>query len=239
MCNLYHVSPKGDIHTHFRSVVPEGYVEGTVGPYQRGALVRPQGDGLVCELGQWGLIAPGSRSARPSSRAILTNNARVETVAERRTYAQAWARGQRCLIPAAWYQEPNWETGKNVWWRLQRRDGRPWALAGLYAHWTDPATGEIVPNYTLITCNCDGHPLLGRLHKPDPNLPPHAQDKRAVAHLDPEDWEAWLFGTEAEALALVRPSPAEVFDLSDAQRTDALLQARTAAPSAPQQTSLL
>jgi putative SOS response-associated peptidase YedK len=239
MCNLYHVSPKGDIATHFRSVVPEAYVEGTVGPFQRGAFVRPQGDGLVCEWGQWGLIAPGSRTARPSSRAILTNNARVETVAERRTYAQAWARAQRCLIPAAWYQEPNWETGKNIWWRLQRADGRPWALAGLYAHWTDPNTGEIVPNYTLITCNCDGHPLLGRLHKPDPNLPPDAQDKRAVAHLEPEDWEAWLFGSEAEALALVRPSPADVFDPADVQRTDALLQARTSPPVAPQQGSLL
>jgi len=239
MCNLYHLSPKGDIAQHFRCALPAAYVEGTVGPYQRGAFVRPQGDGLLCELGQWGLIAPGSRSERATSRAILTNNARIETVAERRTYAQAWARGQRCLIPAAWYQEPNWETGKNIWWRLRRADGHPWALAGLYSHWTDPATGEIVPNYTLLTCNCDGHPLLGRLHKPDPNLPPEAQDKRAVAHLEPADWEAWLLGSEAEARALVRPSPAEVFDLADACRTDALLKARATPSPPPQQGTLI
>ena len=49
--------------------------------------------------------------------AILTNNARSETVVSRPTYRAAWAAGQRCLIPAAWYQEPNWETGKNIWWR--------------------------------------------------------------------------------------------------------------------------
>lgn len=235
MCNLYHLSPKADLQTHFHTVAPFGYTAGTVGPFQFGVFVRAgaPGQGLVCERGQWGLIAPGSRSARPTSRAILTNNARIESVAERRTYAQAWERGQRCLIPAAWYQEPNWETGRNIWWQLRRADGLPWALAGLYAHWTDPATGEIVPNFTLLTCNCDGHPLLGRLHKPDPQAPADAQDKRAVAHLDPADWGTWLGGTEAEARALVQPPPAEVFDLADAQRTDALLR------SGPQQASLI
>ena len=131
--------------------------------------------------------------------------------------------GQRCLILADWYQEPNWETGKNIWWRLRRADGAPWALAGLWSEWTDPQTGELVPNFTMITCNCDGHPLLGRLHKPDPKLPPDQQDKRAVAHIDPMDWHTWLHGAQADALELVRPQVTEVFDLSDARATDALL----------------
>ena len=53
----------------------------------------------------------------------------------------------------------------------------------------------------MITCNCDGHPLLGRLHKPDPTLPADQQDKRAVAHIDPADWSTWLHGPVAEAQA--------------------------------------
>ena len=157
---------------------------------------------------------------------MLTNNARIEGIAERVTYRGPWRQGQRCLILADWYQEPNWETGKNIWWRLRRADGAPWALAGLWSQWTDPQTGELVPNFTMITCNCDGHPLLGRLHKPDPKLPANQQDKRAVAHIDPADWSTWLHGTQAEAQTLVKPQATEVFDLADARATDALLASK-------------
>lgn len=80
--------------------------------------------------------------------------------------------GRRSLIPATWYQEPNWETGKNIWWQLCRADGLPWMLAGIWNRWTDPATGEILPSYKMLTCNCDGHPMLARLHKPDRSCPP-------------------------------------------------------------------
>jgi putative SOS response-associated peptidase YedK len=245
MCNLYNMTPKGMAERYLGSVGTsvdvEDYTQATVGPFQHGLMVRPGLPGehaqLVGRLGQWGMIRPGSPARRPASRAVLTNNARMEGIAERVTYRGPWAQGMRCLILADWYQEPNWETGKNIWWRLRRADGAPWALAGLWSQWTDPQTGELVPNFTMITCNCDGHPLLGRLHKPDPTLPPDRQDKRAVAHIDPADWSTWLHGTQAEALALVRPQATEVFDLADARATDALLASK--AGSAGAQGSLL
>lgn len=56
--------------------------------------------------------------------------------------------------------------GVDVPWHLRRRDGDLWGLAGLYNGWTDPVTGEIVPSYTMLTLNCDGHPLLSPMHKP-------------------------------------------------------------------------
>lgn len=177
-------------------------------------------------MAQWGMIAPRSRTRRPESRAILTNNARAESIAQRPTYRDAWGQGQRCLIPCAWYQEPNWETGRNIWWRMRRADGEPWALGGIWSEWTDPATGEIVASCSMITLNCDGHALLGRLHKPDPRLPDDAQDKRSVAPIEPEDWDAWLGGDEATARALLRVPPAERFVDDDARRTDEALAAR-------------
>lgn len=238
MCNLYHLSPKVEIANYFRTLVPDTYVEAAVGPFGTGAFLKPEPDGIETVMGQWGMIAPGSKTRRPGSRAILTNNARIETLGAKWTYKDAWRAGRRCLIPAAWYQEPNWESGKNIWWRMRRADGLPWALAGLWSEWTDPETGELLPNYTMITCNCDGHPLLGRLHKPDPHLPADAQDKRAVVHIDPGHWDAWLSGDEATALSLIRPEAAEVFDLEDARRTDELL-AQQSARSEPRQGSLL
>ena len=156
-----------------------------------------------------------------------TNNARSETAASRPTYRAAWAAGQRCPIPAAWYQEPNWETGRNVWRRMTRAGGEPWAIAGLWSEWTDPATGEIVPNFTMLTVNCDGHPSLGRLHEPDPKLPADAQDKRSVVSLEPDQWTAWLEATPDEAMGLLVAPPTERFDRSDTLRTDQSLGRQT------------
>jgi putative SOS response-associated peptidase YedK len=45
-----------------------------------------------------------------------------------------------------------------------------------------------------------------------------------VVHVDPKNWDAWLHGTVADALALVKPQKADVFDLADAHRTDELLR---------------
>jgi putative SOS response-associated peptidase YedK len=230
MCNLYHVTPKGDVEryigAHGLRAEVEDFDARTVGPYQSGLILRPGMDAqsLQGRMAQWGLIRPGSKLRKPKPAEIRTNNARIESIAQRVTYADAWRQGQRCLIPASWYQEPNWETGKNVWWQLQRADGLPWWLAGLWSEWADPDTGEIVPNFTMITCNCDGHPLLARLHKPDAKLPPDQQDKRAVVHIEPADWPAWLHGSSADALALVKPTAAELFDQADAVKTDQLLR---------------
>ena len=223
MCNLYHLAPRDALQTYFRVELPEAYREAAVGPYGAGLFVHDVGQGLRATWGQWGMVPPGSRTRRPASRSILTNNARAEGLSTRPTYRGAWQAGRRCLIPAAWYQEPNWETGRNLWWRLARADGAPWALAGLWSEWTDPASGEIVPAYTMITVNCDGHPLLGRLHKPDPALPPDAQDKRSVVALEPGDWATWLRGSQAEASALLKPPPAERFDPAVTRETDRLL----------------
>lgn len=227
MCNLYSISPKGEAE---RAVVAAGrqlagahWEQRTVGPSQQGVfLIAGADDELRAVLGQWGMIRPG-QSARIPEKRYQTNNARIESVAEKPTYRQAWARGQRCLIPAEWYAEPNWEAGKNIWWNLRRADGTPWFLAGLWSEWTDPASGEIVPNFTMLTCNCDHHPMLSRLHKPDPKLPPDQQDKRSLVHVDPEYWEQWLHGAEEWAMQLIHPAPVGVFDQADALRTDELL----------------
>lgn len=32
----------------------------------------------------------------------------------------------------------------------------------------------------MLTLNADNHPLMNRMHKPDPKLPPDQQDKRSL-----------------------------------------------------------
>jgi putative SOS response-associated peptidase YedK len=247
MCNLYQMTPKEDFERFIRQMeldlaVPEYDASRPVGPFGAGLFFHACATGLRAQVGQWGMIRPGQperidyiqpKSAPgkkpPAKRPRSTNNARIESIDSKPTFAAAWRTGHRCLIPATWYAEPNWETGKNVWWHLRRDDGAPWFLAGLWNEWTDPQTGEVVLNFTMITCNCTGHQLLGRLHRPelDPAtrtpLPAEKQDKRSLIHIDPRDWEKWFHGSGDDALALIAPQPATVFDQTDARNIDALL----------------
>ena len=160
-------------------------------------------------IGQWSLIPWFAKSAKL---AYSTNNARSEELSTKASYKHSWQYGKRCIIPAMSFDEPNWETGKNIWWRFRRADGAPWELAGLWNTWTDKATGEMVESYTMLTLNADEHALMSRMHKPDPKLGPDAQDKRSVVPIELEDVDAWLHGTQEQAQALVRLTPAEAFD---------------------------
>lgn len=248
MCNLYHMAPKHDFEVYIRRHLakvwlPEAPAKPFVGPFDEGLFLRPDGDGgLQGVNGQWGLIRPGAPGRidyvqpkpvpgkkLPAPRPRSTNNARSETVATLPTFREAWKAGRRCLIPADWYQEPNWQLGRNVWWQLTRADKQPWMLAGIWNDWVAPSTGEVFPSYTMLTVNCDDHPLLNRLHKPDPTRADGEQDKRAVVHIEPGHWATWLTASSEDARRLLLPAPLEMFDLRDANAMDSLLleQARS------------
>lgn len=214
MCNRYRPASSTYVRDVFGFTLIEDaeppYNTGGIGPLQPGPFVLAHG----LRVGQWGLIPWFSETRRPTGkggRPISTNNCRVETAATAPTFKSPWARGQRCLIPAVDYDEPYWGTGRNIWWRFGRRDGQPWMLAGLWTEWTDPHTGEVVPSYTMLTQNCDGHPLLKLMHKPDPALPPDRQDKRSVVPVEREHWRQWLEGTIEQAMQLVKLPPQELF----------------------------
>ncbi len=155
-------------------------------------------------VGQWGLIPWFAKEPKlPYS----TNNARSEELASKASYKTPWVRGQRCIIPAWSFDEPCWETGRNVWWRFKRADGKPWGLAGLWNTWVDKSSGEVHESYTMLTVNADVHPLMSRMHKPDPKLPPDQQDKRSVIAIDDEDVDQWLAGTVQESMSLLHAPP--------------------------------
>ena len=214
MCNLYGSTKEFAIRSYWRpgNALQPAWDGGIVGPRKNGAFIRKTpGLGAAPELvvGRWGLIPWFSDTADIR---YSTNNARAEELAHKASFKQPWARGQRCIIPADWFDEPNWESGRNVWWRFKRADGMPWGLAGLWNAWTDRRTGEVIESYTMLTINADDHPLMRRMHKPDPALPPDRQDKRSVIAIEPADVPQWLKGSVAEALALLRPPAMELID---------------------------
>ena len=218
MCNLYAPTGPEKISMRFAVGAPVGDYAATVAPLKPGPIVVPGGRAIVA---QWGMIPPHSKTRTPmlpNGQRMSTNNARRERMATAPTYRDAWRRGQRCIIPADSYDEPYWGTGINIWWRFWRSDGEPWALAGLWSEWTDPETGEVVPSFTMITQNCDGHPLLGLMHKPDPKLPADQQDKRAVVPLESSVWDQWLHGTAMHAESLIQVPDVSLFRHAAAER---------------------
>ena len=184
-------------------------------PRQPGAFIRRARDSTERELvvGTWGLIPWFSKTPTLT---YATCNARSEELADKASYKHPWARGQRCIIPAESFFEPNWETGKHIPWRFRRADGALWGLAGLWNTWTDKATGEIHESYTMLTINADNHPLMNRMHRPDPKRPPEMQDKRSVVPIALNAVDAWLNGTLEEAKDLVQLPAVELFDAEPA-----------------------
>src|SRR5665647_2924937 len=86
--------------------------------------------------------------------AKATYNARSETVATLPSFRDAWRHGQRCIIPAEAFFEPDWRSGKAVPTRIARADGEPMGLAGLWSWWKSPK-GEVVHSYAMLTINAD------------------------------------------------------------------------------------
>lgn len=184
-------------------------------PKRPGPFIRTAGDSTERELvvGTWGLIPWFSKTPTLT---YATCNARSEELAEKASYKHPWARGQRCIIPAESFFEPNWETGKHIPWRFRRADGELWGLAGLWNTWTDKESGEIHESYSMLTINADHHPLMNRMHRPDPKRPPEMQDKRSVVPIALSDVDAWLTGSLEEAKKLVQLPAVELFDAEPA-----------------------
>jgi putative SOS response-associated peptidase YedK len=216
MCNRY-VAPDQAAIEHYWQIGrrnPPRWWPAVIVPRAQGPFIRAGADGArELVVGQWALVPDFAKTAKL---AYATNNARAEELARKPSYRRPWARGQRCVIPAASFDEPCWETGRNVWWTFRRADGQPWGLAGLWNTWIDPDSGEQVESYTLLTLNADAHPLMRRMHKPDPKLGPEAQDKRSVIALEIDEVDRWLHGTLDQATGLLKLAPVECFDAAPA-----------------------
>lgn len=204
MCNRY-VSPSDTEIERFWHVGRHNqprWAGGGVFPRSQGPFIRANEQGQrALVIGQWGLIPDFALTAMLR---YSTNNARSEELSQKASFRRPWARGQRCIIPAKSFDEPCWETGRNVWWTFTRSDHQLWGLAGLWNTWVDKSTGELIESYTMLTVNADDHPLMSRMHKPDPNLVQNEQDKRSVVAIEMADVDRWLNGTQLDIKGLIR-----------------------------------
>src|SRR5207247_9202414 len=106
-------------------------------------------------------------------------NARAETLDRNPAFRYAFSK-RRCLVPADAYYE--WKRAGNVRqpYAIVRPDGRPIALAGLWAGWKDEDTGEVIRSFTIVTGGANDR--MGPIHDRMPGMiPQEARGRR----LDP------------------------------------------------------
>ncbi|HET9074981.1 MAG TPA: SOS response-associated peptidase [Solirubrobacteraceae bacterium] len=176
------------------------------------------------ELLHWGFVPP-FLAAPPSSGSMI--NARAESVAEKPAFRGSFARF-RCLIPADGFYE--WHD--RVAHHITRRDGAPFAFAGLWSVWHGGAPEEI-RSATILTTVANG--AIAPLHD---RMPVILAPEVEAAWLDPGTPVSVLhdlLGGLAATATAVRPVGPAVNDARH-DAPDCLDPPR--APSPPAQTAL-
>jgi len=220
MCADYTPSRKEQIEESFRAgyplldLPPEAW-PGYMAPILRGSHEAP-GE-LEIAPAMFGMVPHWA----DHKLARQTYNARTETVASKPSYRNAWKRKQFCIIPAANFFEPNYETGKPVRWRIERADGAPVAIAGIWEY--RPA--DQLLSFSMLTINADGHPLMQRFHKPD-------DEKRMVMILDPGQYQGWLDGSLMTEEDAYRQYPADLL-IAQPDPMQPRSRAKSSGPAAP------
>lgn len=213
MCGRYsNLTPPEAMRRIYETVVglpncPPGY---NCAPTQSLPVVRlgPQGRELV--LMRWGLVPAWSDG--PQGLKMSTFNARAETVAVKPAFRDAFRR-RRCLVAADGFYEWRTEGKRKQPIRFTLKDGRPFALAGLWERW-QRGGAEAVESFTVIITDANG--LVKPIHDRMPVILPESA------------WAAWLDPATPDPGALLRPYPAEEMSatpvsprLNDARNNDA------------------
>jgi putative SOS response-associated peptidase YedK len=138
-------------------------------------IVRHDNENKLEKL-HWGFVPFWAKDISIGARMI---NARVETVAEKPSFRNAFKK-QRCLIPADGFYEWKGERGNKQPYYVSIPSGEPFVFAGLWETWTDKERGEesVYKSCTIITTAARG--TLREIHHRMPVI------------LDPKFYDKWL-----------------------------------------------
>ena len=200
MCSNY--TPISDnsehlIKEHFDCSLPDTPWRNETYPTYSAPFVYLENGKPKCDLAEFGLRPFWAKDKRFGTK---TYNARSETVADKPSYKNAWAKQQFGLCLMNNFYEPNWETGKAVRWGIKRTDLKPIAVASIWERFVDKETGKIILSFSLLTINADHHPVMKHFHKPN-------DEKRSIVVLQDNDYTKWLNASHNQARDLLTLAP--------------------------------
>ncbi|MEX1026482.1 MAG: SOS response-associated peptidase [Candidatus Paceibacterota bacterium] len=195
MCGRFTLrTPAKEIAQLFDVTVPDFDPRYNIAPSQDVAAVRfsPEKEKREFVFLQWNLVP--FWADEPKTKYSLIN-ARAETVAEKRSFREAF-RKRRCLILADGFYEWQKRDGKKQPYFMHMKDDRPFAFAGLWEHWH--GDDEELESCTIIVT--EANELLKPIH-----------DRMPVI-LDTDDYDLWLdpkLGDKQRLQELLRPYSSE------------------------------
>jgi len=205
-----------------------------VAPTQPIPIVRLDEGQCHFALMRWGLIPAWVKDPKTFS---LLINARAESVLDKPAFRNAMRR-RRCLIPADGFYEWRETGGRKQAFFVRRKDGAPFAFAGLYETWTGP-NGEELDTAAIVTTNANR--TLSVIHDRMPViLPVEAFDLWLdCAKVDAPTATALLVPARDDAMEAYQVSPAVNRVANDtaaliAPYVEPTNEQAAAAPSAPQ-----
>jgi putative SOS response-associated peptidase YedK len=118
---------------------------------------------------RWGLIPGWVRDpGKAEAIRVRTLNARFETLRQRASFKQV-IDTRRCLVLTDGFFEFREVGGRKYPYFIHMRSGEPFALAGLWDAWRNPATGGEEKTFTIVTV--PANPLLARIHNTKKRMP--------------------------------------------------------------------
>jgi putative SOS response-associated peptidase YedK len=141
---------------------------------------------------RWGFV-PHFAKSPAEFKGFSTINAKAETLLSRAIWRVPFHR-RRCLVPAdGFYEWKRLDEKTKQPYAFAMRNGEPFAFGGLWDGWKDPATGDWLQSFSIITT--DPNELTATVH-----------DRMPVI-LKPSDYDRWLDRTDAERppVDLLRP----------------------------------
>jgi len=199
MCTNYLAPTPAELEREWGQTLEDEWHTDVVGG-DYAPIIRRFGVGAAAQrevvLARFGLQHASAKSMRaPGS----TVNARTESAATRSSSKGAWAERQWCIVPAQCFYVPFYgdDSKRSERWRIRRSDRSPLSMAGLWDRWVGE-DGQSMLSFSILTLNCDLHPLLSRFHRPV-NDKGEAQEKRTPVLLAEEDFDEWLDTTPARA----------------------------------------
>ncbi len=144
-----------------------------VAPTQQVLAVRKTAEGREPTWLRWGLIPVWAKDAKIGASLI---NARAETVADKPSFRSAFKK-RRCLVIADGFYEWQMQGKAKVPFMATMLDGAPFAFAGLWEQWKDPA-GDVIESCSTMTTNPNA--LMATIH-----------DRMPVI-LRPDDYDPWI-----------------------------------------------
>ena len=162
-----------------------------VAPTDDAYVVVQREDRRVITAYRWGLVPHWSSDVKAGSKMF---NARAETLTTSPAFRDAFKR-RRCLVPVDSFYEWKREGTIRQPYVVAQPDGRPLALAGLWAGWRDPETEVVRRTFTIITTTPND--ALTDLHDRMPVMIPDGA------------WDRWLDPAPAdpgELIGLLQPT---------------------------------